>query len=199
MTKNEFFLQLEKHLSDIPAAESNKVIDYYNEYFQEAAEAGKPEEEILSSIETPDKIAARVKAEAIFIQAEKKPTISNWIKVMIAVLGVFALPIAFPIAISVFAVIFAMSIAVLGIIIFLGVAAAGLIIAGIALFAAGTGLLFAGGGAAAIGKAGIGLVLLGLALFMAMTVVVAARAMILMTIQISKSIYNRITKKAGKK
>jgi uncharacterized membrane protein len=199
MTKNEFFLQLEKNLSDIPVEESNKVMDYYNEYFAEATESGKSEEEILNSIETPDKIAARVKAEAVFILAEEKPTISNWIKVMIAVLGIFALPIAFPIAISVFAVIFAMSIAVIGIILFLSVAAIGLVIAGILIFAAGTGLLFAGGGVVAIGKAGIGLILLGLAIFMAITVVVTARGMILITTQVYKCIYNRITKKAGKK
>jgi uncharacterized membrane protein len=199
MTKVEFFLDLEKNLSDIPASESNKVIDFYQEYFEEAAEAGKPEEEILGSIETPDKIAARVKAEAVFTQAESKPSISNWIKVMIAVLGVFALPIAFPIAISVFAVLFAMFVAVFSVLFAVGIAVIAVIAAGVALFASGIGLLLMGGGAAALGKAGAGLLLVGLAIFLAVGIAAAAKAMILLTTHISKSIYNRIAKKVGKK
>jgi uncharacterized membrane protein len=199
MTKNEFFLQLEKNLSDIPTAEANKVIDYYNEYFEEAVEAGKSVDEILASIETPEKIAARVKAEAVFTQAETKPSVTNWIKVLLAVLGVFALPIAFPIAISVFAAIFGMFISVFAVIFAVGIAVIAIIGAGIALFISGIGILLTSGGAVGLGKAGIGLLLLGLAIFLAVGIGAAAKAMILLTTHISKSIYNRITKKGVKK
>jgi len=199
MTKTEFFMELERLLSDIPAAEAKKAIDYYKEYFEEATEAGKSEDEILNSIEKPEKIEARDKAEAVFTRAEEKPTISNWIKVMIAVLGIFALPIAFPIAISVFSFIFATTLTVIGIIFVLCIIAIAFVIGGSAMFITGIGSLFAGTGLAAFGKAGIGLVLLGLAIFMVMTVVLAGKGMILITTQIYRYIYNRITKKAGKK
>lgn len=199
MTKSGFFAGLGANLSEIPAEEAKKVFDFYEEYFAEATEDGKSEEQILESLESPATIAARVKAEAVFIQAENKPSMANWLRVLLAVLGVCALPIAFPIAIVVFAVMFAIFVTVLALIFALGVTAIALFVSGVAVVAMGIGTFISVGTISGMMFVGGGLVTLGLSIFLAIGIIAAAKAMIIATARISKAIYDRISKRGGKK
>jgi uncharacterized membrane protein len=199
MTKGEFFAGLGANLTGIPADEAKKVFDFYEEYFAEAVEAGKTEEEILGSLDTPAVIAARVKAESVFAQAESKPSMANWLKVLLAVLGVCALPIAFPIAITVFAVIFAIFVTVLALIFALGVTAIALFVTGIAVLAAAIGAFVSATPMIGLIGLGGGLITLGLSIFLAIGIVAAAKALIIASAKISKAIYNRVSNKGGKK
>jgi uncharacterized membrane protein len=199
MTKTDFFAALGASLSGIPADEAKKVVDYYSEYFDEATEAGKTEEEIIASIDTPSAIATRVKSEAVFTQAEAKPSMSNWLKVMLVALGVAASPIALPIAVSIFAVIFAIFISVIAVIVSLGIAAIAIIVAGIGVFASGIAAFLSGNPLSGVAQCGAGLLIVGVAVFLAIGMVAAGRAMVLVTTKISKSIYNKVSKKGGQK
>ncbi len=59
MTKQEFIEQLTRLLSDVPEADRQEAIQYYEEYF---AEAGFAEtEDVLEKVDTPEKIARSIK------------------------------------------------------------------------------------------------------------------------------------------
>ena len=61
MTKQEFLDKLNILLSDIPKTERDEAIEYYQEYFEEAGIDNL--EDVLKKIDTPEKIAATIKAD----------------------------------------------------------------------------------------------------------------------------------------
>lgn len=60
MTRTEFMNQLAALLKDIPEAEKDEAIEYYNNYFDDAGLEN--ESEVLSEMGTPDEAAANIKA-----------------------------------------------------------------------------------------------------------------------------------------
>jgi len=137
MTRNEFFEQLHKALAGLPQSEVNRITEYYDEIFSGALDDGKSEEEICASLDSPEDIAGRVRAEIAFVRAEQEQSPKSMSTVLIVLLGIFALPIGLPIAISVFAVVFSLLVVVFSVVVSLGAAV-------FALFAGGlVGIVYA--------------------------------------------------------
>lgn len=61
MRKEEFMRQLEMLLSDISEEERREALSYYRSYFEDAGEEN--EERILRELESPEKVAATIKAD----------------------------------------------------------------------------------------------------------------------------------------
>jgi len=60
MNKAQFMAELKQFLGDIPAAERDEALEYYEDYFDEAGEEN--EQTILKELESPEKIAFMIKA-----------------------------------------------------------------------------------------------------------------------------------------
>ena len=102
MTQVAFMTQLANRLVDIPLEERRAALDFYNDYFQDAKDEGKSEEEIIASLESPAQIAARIRAEFTFAQVRRDPANPrNTGRVLAAVFGILSLPVTVPAAIVV--------------------------------------------------------------------------------------------------
>ncbi|MGI6669960.1 MAG: HAAS signaling domain-containing protein [Acetivibrionales bacterium] len=75
-----FLEELEIKLSGLPADEKEEALGYYREYINDAIEEGADTDELLSRLDTPDRIAAMVKAETSIRRAQKSPGIKNYSK-----------------------------------------------------------------------------------------------------------------------
>lgn len=60
MTRAEFMSRLTALLQDVPPAEREEAIQYYNDYFDDAGEGN--EEEVIASLGSPEEIAKSIKA-----------------------------------------------------------------------------------------------------------------------------------------
>lgn len=169
MTRLDFFLRLREGLQKLPAEELENAVRYYAEYFDDAG--AENEQKVLHELGDPMKIAQQITAEymvrdiAIYRPQKQdgKPQGKKGISaVWVAILAVFASPIALPIAIAIAAVVFAVVITVAAILFSLYAVAISLVATGIfgavigfvvipvhpptALCAIGTGLAVAGVG-----------------------------------------------------
>lgn len=61
MSRKEFMRQLEALLTDISEEEKREALSYYRSYFEDAGEEN--EERILKELESPEKVAATIKAD----------------------------------------------------------------------------------------------------------------------------------------
>ena len=69
MNRAGFMSQLESYLADIPAAEREEALQYYNDYFEDAG--AENEASVISSLGSPREIADNIKAE---LKGEAIPT-----------------------------------------------------------------------------------------------------------------------------
>lgn len=79
---NAFLDELSRHLSDLPEAERVEVLNYYEEYLNDAEEEGVSPEDLLSRLEAPADIAASIKAESSIRTMRSKPGLKNYSKVV---------------------------------------------------------------------------------------------------------------------
>lgn len=63
MNKQEFFEQLEKSLKDLPKKEQEKIIEYYQEMYDDQQEEGKKEKEILQGFGSINQIKRKIEME----------------------------------------------------------------------------------------------------------------------------------------
>lgn len=75
---SSFITSLRKQLEGLPEQEIRKAIDYYEEYFNDAAEEGKDPDEILKELDPPEKIAAMIRMESSIIKAQRSPGLKNF-------------------------------------------------------------------------------------------------------------------------
>ncbi len=84
--KNEklmaFLDELGRYLNDLPEAEKDKVLNYYEEYLHDAQEEGVSPEDLLSRLEDPADIAASIKAESSIRYMRNKPGLKNYARVV---------------------------------------------------------------------------------------------------------------------
>ena len=66
MERKQFMKQLERLLLDIPEAERQEALDYYESYFDDAGP--EREAEIIQKLGSPGKVAAIIKADLQNIQ-----------------------------------------------------------------------------------------------------------------------------------
>jgi len=165
MTQNEFFEQLHKALAGLPQSEIDRITEYYDEIFIGALDDGKTEEEICASLDNPEDIAGRVRAEIAFVRAEQEPSAKSMSTVLIVLLGIFALPIGLPIAISVFAVVLSLLAVVFSIVVSLGATVLALFAGGLIGIVYGIIVMIQGGPLFGIAFVGISFILLGISIF----------------------------------
>lgn len=110
MDKKTYLTQLASHLKDLPKEEFDDAMHYVEEYFVEAGEEN--EANVIEQLGSPLKYAAQIKAEVAIRsnrthqtqQRSKKP--ATGIKtIWYIIAGIFALPLAFPIALLAFCLI----------------------------------------------------------------------------------------------
>jgi uncharacterized membrane protein len=96
--KQKFLDQLRANLRKYPSGAVDDYIDYYDELITERVASGENEAAVLAHIGTPKDIAASFKHDNAINRAVKKPTASNGIKALVAVLSVLSLPFLIPVA-----------------------------------------------------------------------------------------------------
>lgn len=168
MSRKAFMARLDELLADITEAEKEEALSYYEEYFEDAGPEN--EEEVISSLGSPEKVAATIKAglsenaqeEGEFSETgytnsyydvkDEVATINKrkglggigtggW--VIILILCLFALPILGPLLLGVLGTIFGLLVAVAAVIFAVLVTGIALVVAAVAMVAAGFATLFA--------------------------------------------------------
>ena len=129
MTKEQYLSELALKLTKLPQLERDNAITFYTEYIDDAMENGKTMQEIEVTLGNPGDVAAKIIADYSVNKAKEKPSLSNGLKALIAVLGVFAIPIAAPAAIAIVVIIVALLITVFSVAFSLIMTAVGLFIA----------------------------------------------------------------------
>ena len=161
MHSDDYIRKLRRLLRDLPAEEREDAIAYYEEYF---AEAGPDKaREVMDRLGPPKTVAAGIRADHAMRSMEQdgKPRMKKGIfAVWLTVLGIFAMPIALPLAVAIFSLALTalVVVAVLILSVFLvaiSVIGAGLIsaVSGavIALQSISSGIFYGGMGLAAVG------------------------------------------------
>ena len=111
MTRTEYLSQLDHYLRKLPDEDYTEAIDYFTEYFDEAG----PENEnrVIEELGNPKKAAHDLMSRLLdekFVEEDKSPKKRATI-IWIAILAIFASPIAVPLPIAFVVVIFAFIIA----------------------------------------------------------------------------------------
>ena len=165
MDRNNFILELRKHLRSMEKSEMEDAISYYEEYF---AEAGvDSEENVIADLGSPEEVAMKVLSEYTMKNTESdESSAKKWSKMIwVVILGIFASPVALPVAIAVIISILAVIIACIAVILSVFAASLAIFVSGIATLIMGaslfmsdfaTSIFFIGSG---IIMAGIGILL----------------------------------------
>ena len=149
MNKKTYLRKLKGALNGVSKEERDKLLDYYRELIDDGVESGKSEEEVISQLESPEKVAENFKAEmgdAKPAASKSAPTTERKVLgVLGALVGVF---IAFFGAVLLFSLgVSAFSVTLSGIAVFftsfavLGTPAVGFAQMGAGLFVCGIGVL----------------------------------------------------------
>jgi len=187
MTKELFMNKLKELLSDVPSAEREEALSYYEDYISDAGEEN--EEDVIASLGSPEKIAETIKAslrededsseygesgystgniqkDEVVLAGNKGKTkgkMTSSMIILLIILGVFALPILGPVAAGLFGVVLAVLCAVFAIFFAIFIVGIALTIAGIALVVGGIIGMFTSALAGGV-SIGIGLILFGIGL-----------------------------------
>ena len=166
MNKKEYLDKLSENLLKIPFEERRNTVLYYNEYFEEAG--ADHEQEVISELGAPETLAKKILADFTVRDTETptptKSVRSNSKHIWMIILGIFALPLALPILITLASLFFVAFIMIFVVMVTVGAVFFSLIVTGVAMFIGGifavfthfpTGMLFMG-----MGLAGMGLFML---------------------------------------
>ncbi|MBO4864315.1 MAG: DUF1700 domain-containing protein [Eubacterium sp.] len=135
MNKIQFMSELSRKLRRLPKDEFDDAMNYYNEYFLDAGLDDNTD--VIPIVGTPEEVSKRILDECVDRQIEKVKTeggVKNSSRaIWLVILGIFAAPIAFPVAIALFAVFFSLIVAAFAVLISLIVAGAAIALGGIGL------------------------------------------------------------------
>lgn len=194
MNQAEFIERLRGALLPMPQDEIEKIAQYYSEYIADAVETGQNEHAVVASLGDVHVLASKLKAEQHFEKAVKKPSISSGTKALIAVLSLFALPIALPVAMALLAVVIGICVGALGIIVAI-ISTVVAILAGFVSFAVGVITLIPFGKGAAMLSIGLIMILAGLLILLFM----GAYKLIQLIIKGVSALFTRLYRWAFKK
>lgn len=130
----DYLRKLDRALKGIPPEERANAISFYFEYFEDAGP--EHEAEAMDALGSPTRLAAGIKADiAMRDLNDGVPKVRKGVSaIWLAVLGVFAAPMALPFAIAGFAIVFALLVSLLSVLL-------SLIISGIAIAFSGVAML----------------------------------------------------------
>lgn len=179
MNREQFMSKLAAELAKLPKEEVQAALEFYNEYFDEAG----PENEmdVISELGSPEQVAMQIKADYAVRQMDSEEgkrspkkglTAAIWV-----ILGIFAAPIALPLAMGLVAVVVAMIVAVAAVAFALLVSLAAVGICGIAAVILGIGGLTVSIPPSIL-AIGVGMLLTGITAILFFGVVILAQNMI---------------------
>lgn len=179
MNRQEFMYRLAAELSKMPQDEMQAAMEYYDEYFDEAGP--EREQEAIRELGSPERIAAQIKADYAMRQLEEPGMGRSPRKGLRAflwvILGVFAAPVALPVAIALGVCVLAVFICLFAVAISLIIAFGATCASGIALV--GVGIVgLSGSVTAGIMLIGMGLVSAGITAILCVGVVIGVRAIV---------------------
>lgn len=177
MNKIEFMEELTVQLSQIDPQERADAIAFYNEYFDEAG--AENEQNVIEELGSPAQVAAQIKADAAVkeIRSETPPVKKGISAIWVVILGILALPVAFPLILIAGLLAFALLAVVAALIFTFIVVIAAFLFAGIMVIAAGIGVLFIVP-AVGIFYLGCGLAVIGISIVAAALAVIIVQAVI---------------------
>lgn len=136
ISREEFIATLKRELHNIEPTELDEVLRYYNEYLDEAHELGDDNlQKVLVELGSPKKIAHEIRqnmAVKDLLNEEKKG--GDFKNIALIILGVFSLPITFPLAISFVAILFSILVCLLSLLFALFVTGGAFMFAGVVAF-----------------------------------------------------------------
>lgn len=193
MTRADYMGTLAKELKRLPKEDYDRAMEYFSEYFNDAGPEN--EQQAIHDLGSPKDAARELIIELVAKNAQEPPkTVKRGLSaIWIGVLGVFAAPIALPLAIAFLAVIFALVITVLACLFSIFITAITVVSAGIVGTFLGVIVLFSSF-ADGVSTIGLGLCALGLGLTLSYAAFLFCRWFLR---KMSKTL-GRITKKGGK-
>lgn len=116
MTKKEYMKKLAYQLRRLPKKDYDKAMDYFEEYFEDAGT--EHEQKAIQDLGTPEEAASALILELAQENAAKPPKTMKrrFSALWIAVLALFAAPIALPLALGILAVIGAVILGILAVV-----------------------------------------------------------------------------------
>lgn len=85
MTKDKWLERLKKGLSGLNKDEIDDILADYNEYFYDAMEKGRTEEQVTNSLGDPIKLAKQLKADSRIKTAQANMNVKNMTKAIFAI------------------------------------------------------------------------------------------------------------------
>lgn len=207
MMKRELYLELlREKLRGLDEKEIEDAISYCNEYLDEAGEEN--EEQAMEELGSPAKFAAQIRAESIIKndtvqkQSQTNASYENMNKkrnssvknIWMIILGIFALPIALPLAFALFALIFALMLAAAALVFAVVVAVFALFTGGVIAIAKGI-FSFDSSLSYSLMAIGLGLCSFGLSILLLLYVVPGVKKMIPQLSQFLAGIYKKFKRK----
>ena len=195
MDKQTFLQELDYRLRHMPEEDKLDAIEYYSEYIDDLNLP--PDSDICIHLGSPKEVARQIISDTterkIDEQQEKKTTKGFGSILWLAILGIFASPIALPLAIAAIAIIFAGLITVGSIVFAFGVSGVACVISG---FLSVIASITASGFASKLAIMGSGLFILGLGILFILLTAAMARGIVSL---ISSIIKKRIMKNKARK
>ncbi|GGY07905.1 DUF1700 domain-containing protein [Paludibacterium paludis] len=87
MNQKAFLSALEAGLRGLPPREIDEILADYQEYFRDAQEAGRTEDEVVQSLGDPAKLAKELRAQVRYRQWEESKSVGSLFRVVAAVAG----------------------------------------------------------------------------------------------------------------
>lgn len=140
--KRKFLEELRGSLQKYPSNEVDDLVEYYDELISERIANGEKETDVMRQIRSAADIATDFRQENALNKAMARPTPSNGLKALIAVLSVLSLPLTIPVIASVIACF----ITFMAVIVSISVALVGMIAVAIFAVAEATSIVVAGDG-----------------------------------------------------
>lgn len=103
MTQRKFLRALSRKLRAVPEAEREEALRYYREYIEDAQL--EPGADVTPLVGSPGECARGILADSLIRQEQDATVKSGWRSFWLVVLGIFAAPIALPLAIVAFALV----------------------------------------------------------------------------------------------
>lgn len=155
MTRKEFMSELAARLHRLPRKDLQAVLQYYEEYFDEAGR--EHEQEVIRQLGSPAHVASNILADYAVKKAKTahSSTKSGWHALWFAILAICAAPVAVPLIIAAVAVVVALGVSGFALIFALLVAAGAIFIKGVSclFFGSTSSLLLFGSAFVLIGCA----------------------------------------------
>ena len=198
MNKNTFISELSRKLRGLPKADYDDAMNYYVEFFQDA---GVDElADVTPLVGNVDDVADKILSECSdkqFEKVEKEGGVKNNTRaIWYVILGIFAAPVAFPLALTAVILIFVLFVVVFAVIVSLIAASVGIVFAG---FCAIPAIFWAETGSQAMILLGIACVAVALGTLMCIAFYKIGELVVKLLIKIFRGISNKKNESKAKK